>query len=274
MNLQYYLDTNAVQSLGKRLEGIPINKGVYTSILTCMELLKRMENEDSYKRKRGPLLHLKNSGIQIDSLPAPFVIWESFRIRKEIPPIFDSFEAIVAVALESNSYEMFMLLLRKNNLAEAFDGLKLIFQKGNERFKAGLTQFNEGGGLATNRNIFKERWEGDDNRKKRLYEAIKYFAGKQVDSCNQPLVNLLMNYNHSIDLYMLTCYYYDEMKNYSRELAADNDGFDLQHLLYVRKGCKLVTDDRFFQKYVNETISGTSIGTEQFLKEINYNTNK
>ena len=83
-----------------------------------------------------------------------------------------------------------------------------------------------------------------------------------------------MNYNHSIDLYMLTCYYYDEMKNYSRELAADNDGFDLQHLLYVRKGCKLVTDDRFFQKYVNETISGTSIGTEQFLKEINYNTNK
>lgn len=274
MNLQYYLDTNAVQSLGKRLEGIPINKGVYTSILTCMELLKRMENEDSYKRKRGPLLHLKNSGIQIDSLPAPFVIWESFRIRKEIPPIFDSFEAIVAVALESNSYEMFMLLLRKNNLAEAFDGLKLIFQKGNERFKTGLMQFNEGGGLATNRNIFKERWEGDDNRKKRLYEAIKYFAGKQVDSCNQPLVNLLMNYNHSIDLYMLACYYYDEMKNYSRELAADNDGFDLQHLLYVRKGCKLVTDDRFFQKYVNETISGTSIGTEQFLKEINYNTNK
>ena len=167
MALQYYLDTNAVQSLGKRLEGIPVNKGVYTSILTCMELLKRMENEDSYKRKRGPLLHLKNSGIQIDSLPAPFIILESFRVRKEIPPIFDSFEAIVAVALESNSYEMFRLLLRKNNLVEAFDGLKLIFQKGNERFKEGLTQYNEEGDLTTNRNIFKERWEGDDNRKKR-----------------------------------------------------------------------------------------------------------
>ena len=267
MTLHYYLDTNAVQSLGIRLETIPVNKGVYTSVLTCMELLKRMEDENSFKKKRGPLLHLKNSGIQIDSLPAPFVILESFRIHYDIPPIFNSIEAIIAVSLEANSYEMFMLLLRKNKLVEVFDGLKLVFQKGNERFKEGLAQFNEGGNLATNRNIFKERWEGDDNRKKRLYEAIKYYAGKQVEGCNQPLVNLLMNYNHSIDLYMLTCYYYDEMKNFSRELAADNDGFDLQHLLYVRKGCKLVTDDSTFQKYVNETVSGTAIGTERFLEE-------
>ena len=206
IQLRYYLDTNAVQSLGKKLESIPADKGVYTSNLTCMELLKRMEDEDSYRKKRGPLLHLKNSGIQIDSLLVPFVIWESFRIQKEIPPIFDSFEAIIAVALEANSYEMFTLLLRKKKLVEVFDGLKMIFQKGNERFIEGLAQYNERGDLATNRIIFKERWEGDDNKKKRLYESIKYFAGKQLESCNQPLVNLLMNYNHSIDLYMLVCY--------------------------------------------------------------------
>ena len=81
-------------------------------------------------------------------------------------------------------------------------------------------------------------------------------------------MDLLLSYDHSIDLFMLINYYYDEMKNYCRELAADNDGFDIQHLLYLRKGCKLVTDDRGFQKYVNEVFEGLAIGTKQFMEEI------
>ena len=49
---------------------------------------------------------------------------------------------------------------------------------------------------------------------------------------------------------------------------------DLYHLLYLKNGCKLVTDDKGFQKYVNKMVEGLAIGTEQFLKEIYYNTDK
>lgn len=73
---------------------------------------------------------------------------------------------------------------------------------------------------------------------------------------------------------MLIHYYYVEQKKHSHNKMARNDMNDLCHLLYLKKGNKLVTDDTGFQKYVNKMIDGLAIGTGQFLKEINYNTDK
>lgn len=271
MNLRYYLDTNAVQSLGLKLRNIPANKGVYTSVLTIMELLKRIEDEDSFKKKTGPIVQLLNCQVFIDPLQAPFVIQDAFGINYEIPVEFDNIEKIIAIACKSKNYELFNESMQNEGLTELFNGLKTLFKTGNDRFKEGLAQYNEKGDLAANRIMFKERWEGNVNRQNRLCEVINYYAEKQSVKCNRSILDLLLSYDHSIDLFMLINYYYDEMKNYCRELAADNDGFDIQHLLYLRKGCKLVTDDRGFQKYVNEVFEGLAIGTKQFMEEIALN---
>jgi hypothetical protein len=268
MDLLYYLDTNAVQSLGLKLRNIPANKGVYTSVLTIMELLKRIEDEDSYKKKVGPIVQLLNCQVFIDPLQAPFVIRDAFGIDYEIPVEFDAIERIITIACKSQNYKLFYESIQNEGLTELFNGLKTLFKIGNDRFKESLAQYNEKGNLAANRIVFKERWEGDINRQNRLNEVINYYAKKQASRYDRSVLDLLSSYDHSIDLFMLINYYYDEKKNYCRELAADNDGFDIQHLLYLRKGCKLVTDDRGFQKYVNEVFEDLAIGTKQFMEEI------
>ena len=68
---------------------------------------------------------------------------------------------------------------------------------------------------------------------------------------------------------MLIHYYYVEQKKHAYEEPARNDFNDICHLLYLKDGCKLVTDDGKFQEYVNKMVDGLAIGTEQFLNEIN-----
>ena len=152
----YYLDTNTDQSLGSKLQVVSPQQGVYTSMLTIMELLKRIEDEESFRKKRGPILQLLNSGVLIDPLPVPFVIQEAFGIKYEIPKEFDDFEKITAIACKSENYNLFVELIAKEGLIDIFEGLKLIFLKGNERFKDSLAQYNEKGDLTANRIIFKE----------------------------------------------------------------------------------------------------------------------
>lgn len=267
MILKYYLDTNAVQSLGCKLCEISSKKGVYTSILSIMELVKSIKDEDSFRRKRGALLHLRQSSVLLDMLHPTYVFNRAFKIDYEIHPIYWSFNRIVDVALESDDYRVFMDSLDKNDLIESFEGLKIIFKKSNEYFIKNLSLYNETGNVADNKRSFEERWKGKENRRQRLYESINHYTKKQSKRQSLPFDELLANYDHSLDIIMLTSCYYDEKKNYRKELAANNDGFDLQHLMYLREGCKLVTDDSTFKTYVNEVFNGLAIGTEQFLKE-------
>ena len=66
-NLRYYLDTNAVQSFGTRLESLP-NECVYTSVWTQLELVSAIKDDDSFRKKTAALRHLSDSGIFIDQI--------------------------------------------------------------------------------------------------------------------------------------------------------------------------------------------------------------
>ncbi len=66
-NLRYYLDTNAVQSLGTKLESLP-NECVYTSVWTQLELVSAIKDDDCFRKKTAALRHLSDSGIFIDQI--------------------------------------------------------------------------------------------------------------------------------------------------------------------------------------------------------------
>ena len=64
---KYYLDTNAVQSLGSKLGSISL-ECVYTSIWTQIELVSAIKDDDSFRKKTAALRHLSDSGIFIDQI--------------------------------------------------------------------------------------------------------------------------------------------------------------------------------------------------------------
>ena len=260
MDLLYYLDTNTVQSLGLKLESLPL-KSVFTSIWTQMELVSAIEDEGSFRRKRAALKHLQESNLFIDQTLSGFKLYMAFGAIARTNYTFDDFSnCIYPIVMHAQDYSDLMKQLDNLDLIEIFGTLKVI-----DELSSGMEYY-----LKQNKwpiIDFDNKWSG--NKYNLLNEAIDYFAGRLQERSGISKEKLLSQYDHSIDYFLLIDYYYVEQKKYLHEKPARNDMNDLHHLLYLKEGNKLVTDDTGFQKYVNKMVDGLAIGTEQFLNEIN-----
>lgn len=271
MQLKYYLDTCAVQSLGAKLVSLPVDC-FYTSVWTQFELVSAIIDENSFKRKRGALKHLFDSGLYIDQVFPVFKRLLAYGIVKEEEGEIHGFSNTIRSILQSTNYEEFVA---KNEIHSSTIPSESI---GLERITALeiIKRIDEvtlgfGNQIKSRMDLriedFEEKWEkGDKNEW--LQDAIGYYASLLEAKSFVPRNILINAYDHSMDYYILIHYYYVEQKRYSRNQPAKNDFNDLMHLQYLRNGCKLVTDDKGFQKYVNKVVDGLAIGIEQFLKEI------
>lgn len=257
----YYLDTNAVQSLGPKLESLP-SACAFTSIWTQMELVSAIEDEGSFRRKRAALKHLQESGLFIDQTLSGYKLYMAFgTIERKKYTVGDFSDCILPLVMHAQNYDDLMKQLDDLNLIEMFGTLKVI-----DELSSGMDY-----SLKQNKwpiIDYDNKWNGD--KKDLLNESIDYFAGRLQERSGIPKEILLLQYDHSIDYYMLIDYYYVEQKKQSHDVPGRNDMNDLYHLLYLKEGDILVTDDKGFQKYVNKMVDGLAISTEKFLNEINY----
>lgn len=261
--LKYYLDANAVQSLGTKLESIPADS-VYTSVWTQNELVSAVcdcKDDVSFKRKRAALRHLQNTNIFIDTIMPGAKKEQAFGLvlSKECKLTVLS-ELIIPIILEADDYDEFKKLYENKDLEKILG----LIQKSDEVTLVFGEQIKSRMDLRID--DFEEKWKSDKDEL--LQDAIDYYANLLEKKHHIPKGLLIRAYDHSVDYYMLIHYYYVEQKRYSRNNPGKNDFNDLMHLQYLRNGTKLVTDDTVFQTYVNEVIDGLAIGTTQFLDEI------
>lgn len=260
MSYQYYLDTNAVQSLGPKLESIPTDN-VFTSIWTQIELVSAIEDEGGFRRKRAALKHLQQSGLFVDQTLAALKLYMAFgAIERTIYTCDDFSKQILPVVMQAQDYEDLIYQLDKLDLIEKIGTLKVM-----DELSSGMNYFIENNKWPII--DYDKKWSG--NKNVLLNESIDYHAGCIQKRTGIPKEISKIRYDHSIDYYMLIDYYYVEQKKHSHDKSARNDMNDIFHLLYLKKGNKLVTDDKGFQKYVNKMVYGLAIGTEQFMEEIN-----
>lgn len=259
MGLRYYIDTCAVQSLGSKLESLP-SESVFTSIWTQIELVSAIEDEGSFRRKRAALKHLQESGLFIDQTLSGFKLYMAFGAIDRTNYTCDDFsKRILPLVMKAQDYDDLIKQLDAD-LIEIFGTLKVM-----DELSSGMEYY-----LKQNKwpiIDYDNKWSG--NKSNLLYEAVDYFAGRLQKRSGISKEKLLSQYDHSIDYFLLIDYYYVEQKKYSHDKPARNDMNDLHHLLYLKEGNKLVTDDKGFQKYVNKMVDGLAISTEQFLYEIN-----
>lgn len=260
MDLKYYLDTNAVQSLGAKLESLN-SESVFTSIWTQIELVTAFKDESSFRRKRAALKHVLDSGIFVDEAFFPIKRLQAYGLVEPEPYSISAFrKRIIPIALESIDYCGYKARIHDEGLEKHLEVVQIVDDVGstsNEYLDKNKFEIDD----------YENKWKGD--KEKLTKESIAYHAEKLEEKYFIPQRSLLQEYDKSIDYFMLIHYYYVEQKKHSHDKMAHNDMNDLYHLLYLKKGYKLVTDDKGFQKYVNKMVDGLAIGTEQFLKEIN-----
>ncbi len=261
MNVKYYLDTNEVQSLGLKLESIS-SEWIFTSIWAQIELVSAIKDDDSFRRKKAALKHLSDSRIYVDQAIPSIKRLQAFGMVEPEPYDFSVFrERIIPIVINSIDYDEYLKRIHDSGLEKS---LKSIRDVDNLSSISGKYIANNTYEIID----FENKWKG--NKSGLIQDAVDYHAGKLEERYGLPKWYLIEDYDHSIDYFMLIHYYYVEQKKHAHEKPARNDFNDICHLLYLKDGCKLVTDDGKFQEYVNKMADGLSIGTEQFLNEINY----
>lgn len=259
LHLQYYLDSCTVQALGKRLLTIPTTY-VYSSIWTQVELLCAIKDEKTFNQKRAALKNLADSGIFVIQTIPCLKLWQAFGITEIEPRDYKIFrEHILPIVINANDYTEFCDKIKSPVIDKAFKSLQ----------EADNSSSSFGNYILRNQYAiidFDSKWHG--NYHTLLLESVNYHAERLENRFGIPQSILIKEYDNSIDAFMLVHYYYVEQKKHMHKTPARNDFNDILHLLYLKRGCKLVTDDKDFQDYVNEVFPGLAIGTIDFLKEI------
>ena len=185
---KYYLDTNAVQSLGSKLGSIS-SECVYTSIWTQIELVSAIKNENSFKRKRAALKHLQESGLYVDQTLSAYKRDMAFGAIERTNYTFDDFSNIILpMVLQSRDYNDLMERLDSHQLTEIFEKLKVLDGLGSD------------GNYYLERNTwpivdFENKWKGDKNNL--LYESICYHAERLKERYGIHKELSIMCYDHT-----------------------------------------------------------------------------
>lgn len=258
---EYYLDTNAVRKLTPMLsEGV--HDSVLTSIYTIIELIGNIKDEASFQRQKAILEKLAKGKFKIDPLLPEEVQMEAFNIHlnsdvsSQIVDLmirlicFDTYENWVAFETvqepHPNIYEYVQITDKQQSFAQMLE----------KHFSDVPTKMSI--------NDFNKTWDESQSRDLILTRVVEYYVEKRKQM--YPDRTDQIRYDSSINLFMLVHAHYVDKKVAYHNKPGRNDFQDLMHLLYVRQGITLVTDDRHFRENVNEVWNGRAITTDEFLQ--------
>lgn len=258
---EYYLDTNAVRKLAPMLsEGV--HDSLLTSVYTLVELIGNIKDESSFVRQKAILEKIAKGRFKIDQYLPEDILFEAFNIPVQgqvSDQIFDLMLRIItldnfedwkaheeAVMPHPNIYEYVQAVDNNSTFKE-----HLKKQHTDEPYKERINEFNE-------------IWDESKSRDEILTRVVEYYIQKRKAAF--PAYADRIRYNSSINLFMLVHAHYVGKKVTYHDNPGRNDFQDLMHLLYVRQGMTLVTDDRHFRNYVNEVWSDRAITTDDLLK--------
>lgn len=258
---KYYLDTVAVRKLATILsEGE--HESLLTSVFTFVELIGNIKDENTFHRQKSIIAKLANGKFQIDPFLPMEVQLEAFNIpfksdvSNQILELmtrlvrFDTYHnwRSYEESLEPhpNVYEYIQIVDKQKTFAQM---LKMNWS--DDTIKA-IAKFND-------------IWDANKSRDEVLTQIINYYLTKYRVDFSKYADDI--RYKNSINLFMLVHAHFVGKKVSRHDHPGRNDFLDLMHLLYVRNGMTLVTDDRRLLKSVNEVWDNRAITVEEFLKQ-------
>ncbi len=274
---KYYLETNALYSIGKFTDEV-IRKS-FTSAFALFELISNIK-EDNYAKRKTILRKIKEVKLFIDWQFPQEIAFNSFdyfddlEINYELLP---HIENMVDLVLKSTSFE---------ELKSTSESIEINLRYFEERDKYLATNFIQSteNGIAELKALGKQKLEpvymkvdgktydlskSDSLQKLLQYEPVfnNAFTILAITKMlqllfptyvanEQDLEQLYNSYNGLADMYVTYFSRYSLNKYFKKELPSTNDFLDLAHLFYLRNHSSvfIVSDDKIFEKLGVSTI--------------------
>lgn len=233
-------------------------------MFTIVELIGNINDENSFKRQKTILKKLASSKFKIDQALPEEIFLEAFNIpiKSDVSDqiadlmlrviFYDSYQNWIAyetsITPHPNIYEYVQMTDKQKRFGQVLE------KKWSDNTTASIAEFNE-------------FWNENNSRDEILTRIVNYYIDKRKKAF--PKYADIIRYKWCIDLFMLVHTYYVGKKVSYHDPSGRNDFQDLMHLLYVRQGMTLVTDDRHLRENVNKVCPDRAITTEDFLKAYN-----
>jgi hypothetical protein len=265
-NRSLYLDTSVIRRLGKKLVGWPNAASSYTSILTIVELLNGITKTDKdFRERRSAIVGLLAAEIAID--------WQmpQFRLRSAFPQLREKYdiyeerneciEELLCCLAQCQTRDEFArqeatLLLEYdlNYFATADEAISRTHIDAARKWVPFIrSHFDDPStidrrgmvGLPPTASIAQtaERIGASDFEfGMALFAITKVFAVEETYT-EELHDDLFESYDGSIDLFIRACCLQQWREIGRYEMPGRNTGLDLEHLLYVSHGSRVVTAD-------------------------------
>ncbi|RYD56701.1 MAG: hypothetical protein EOP56_11680 [Sphingobacteriales bacterium] len=284
--MRYYIDTNILYNLKKVPQGVI--KNAYTSSFALMEIISGI-NEKDYNRRKACLKEIFTLNLDIDNRMPSGAIYGGFSIFREFKMtdsrvnllkeairkcvVSSSFKEIESAALDVSGVkiELFSKLDREisDNFVDLRQGVNNIMQEGGPQFIEINRQQHRLDTSAILRELFSVN-SGEERMRLRLIDnlvsvvIININTSKALDKPRFERDEISKSYNGLLDNFITGQIRYFSSKLGVIELPGKNDSQDLYHLFYLRPGDKIISDDKFFKKYLPES----SITLNELIEQI------
>lgn len=260
----YYLETNALRILCSKLGNLFIYNNCFTSILSIVELVSGISDNLSYNQRKGIVkkVFLSNINVKVD-LPETKV-YKAYGIFLNNNDLSNKILKIVEILINSLTLDDFLDKIAASQLSEYWKFLQSYDEIGDIQFKKSFKQ---------RQNIFEytdsdipdfvDKWDvlSKDTRlrEKTLNDIIAYYAeipfkkDSPIKVENKNVNELINNYDHSLDIYLLCSGYFSGTKIIYKNAPSRNDYFDLHHLAYLNsKKDIIVSNDAMLRRLLEK----------------------
>ena len=275
MPLKYYLETNALFSIGKmRADVIPES---YTSVFALFELVAGLDDE-SYSKRKTIIESVASKKIKVDWRMPENILFQNFDALREFEFIDFRANALVRLVQNIKKFDTLQQVIdedRRDNVEMSFEYFKTVdgyinrtfvssTVAGNKNLKQQFAELRDIDPLVINDKTYSiETHQGlsellsvEENAN--ISMTILAFANNFLsdDAKGSGITEEMMynSYNHNSDGFMRA--YTKRVTSYTieRNIPKRNDINDLLHLLYIpqKTDVKIVSDDKIFKAIVPE----------------------
>jgi hypothetical protein len=262
-----YLETNAIRKHASRIGDKNFILDKYTSILSLLELVSGIKDNESFKLRQSIIKKIINSKIKIDLTLPELVIYNSFGFDLSNSEISYKIGKIIKLVELTKDYESLLKTIELNALDDAWLFVKQYDENANTGLKKSLLKRFSDSEVKQLIVQFKDRWSFD-NLKDLKSKVIEYYATILLQTspvkCEKSIPEIISSYDNSIDIYLIvTAFYMDEKISY-KNMPGKNDYFDLNHLTYLHRLLdQIVTDDKLLHNIMNKTYPENILRTEE-----------
>lgn len=255
--LNKYLETNAIRKLVSRLEDTNFIVDKYSSILSILEILSGIIDDESFILRQSIIKKVTKTRIKIDTDLPETKILKAFRFNFENTEVTEKFFIFLKMVGFASNYEHFIKTIQINKLENWWIAIKQYDDNAIFGFRKSIIE-NFSNYKKNNELIeqFKMRWDKKDLVTVKSL-TIDFFSSMLfknfIQKEKRTIKEIASSYDNSIDIYLICMAFYIDEKISYKNFPGSNDYLDINHLTYLYKNVPIIiTDDKLLHKIMNK----------------------